>query len=126
MMKLLHAAVGASTEENADTFFEDLVGLSKIKASVLNRELANRLFHIDAECGLMLYGNEDFAVEVIVTDPLPGQRRTVSHICLEVEDRDRFIERCRSKGLEINLVPKGDALLCFIKDFDGNLYEIKG
>lgn len=124
-MKLLHAAVGASTAEKADTFFEDLVGLSKIKASVLTRELANSIFHIDAACGLVLYGNENFSVEVIVTDPLPGQGRTFSHICLEVEDRDRFIERCRSKGLEINLVPKGDALLCFIEDFDGNLYEIK-
>jgi catechol 2,3-dioxygenase-like lactoylglutathione lyase family enzyme len=73
----------------------------------------------------VLYGNEDFSVEVIVSDPLPVQERTFLHLCLEVGDRDRFIERCREMGLEIKLIPRGEALLCFIKDFDGNLYEIK-
>ena len=124
-MKLHHGAVGASSEKKADMFFSDLLGLQRIKASSLNQELAERIFHIDADCGLLLYGNEDFSVEVIVSDPLPVQERTFSHLCLEVVDRDSFIERCREKGLEINLVPKGEALLCFIKDFDGNLYEIK-
>jgi catechol 2,3-dioxygenase-like lactoylglutathione lyase family enzyme len=126
MMRLHHAAVGASSEKNADTFFHDLLGLKRTKASSLNRDLAEKIFDVDADCGLLLYGNEDFAVEVIVADPLPAQEKTFSHICLEVANRDRFIERSQEKGLEINLVPKGDALLCFIRDFDGNLYEVKG
>ncbi len=125
-MKLHHGAVGASTEEKADIFFRELLGLNRVKASSLNRDLAERIFQVDADCRLMLYGNEDFTVEVIVTDPLPAQKKTFSHFCLEVEDRDRFIDRCREKGLEVNPVPKGDALLYFIRDFDGNLYEIKG
>ena len=125
-MKLHHAAVAARTEENADTFFQGLLGLGRIKASTLQADLASRIFGIDCECGLLLYGNEDFAVEVIVTDPLPEQKETFTHLCLEVEEREKFIERCRSAGLEIRLVPKGESLLCFIRDLDGNLYEIKG
>ena len=124
-MRLHHAAVAARTEENADTFFQDILGLSRIKASTLKSDLASAIFDIDCECGLLLYGNEDFAVEVIVADPLPEQKETFAHLCLEVGEREKFIERCRSAGLEICLVPKGESLLCFIRDLDGNLYEIK-
>lgn len=124
-MRLHHAAVAARTEKNADIFFQGLLGLSRIKASTLKRELASRIFGIDAECGLLLYGNEDFHIEVIVPDPFPEQKETFSHLCLEVAEREKFIERCRSVGLEIRLVPKGESLLFFIQDLDGNLYEIK-
>lgn len=124
-MILHHAAVAARTKENADTFFQGLLGLSRKKASTLKSDLAFRIFGIDAECGLLLYGNEDFTVEVIVTNPLPEQKETFTHLCLEVEEREKFIERCRSAGLEIRLVPKGESLVCFVKDLDGNLYEIK-
>lgn len=124
-MRLHHAAVAARTEENADAFFQGILGLSKIKASTLNSDLAFNIFGIQADCRLLLYGNEDLTVEVIVSDPLPEQHKTFTHLCLQVEDREAFMERCRSAGLVTRLVPKGETLLCFIMDLDGNLYEIK-
>ena len=49
-----------------------------------------------------------------------------SPLSLEVDDLSGFIEKCRSMSVEITQVPKGDNTLTFVRDFDGNLFEIKG
>jgi len=124
-MRLHHAALVSSSEANADTFYEGILELRKIKTSLLTNNLAVEIFNIDVECPLILYGNQDFAIEVFVTNQIPEKKAPFTHLCLEVEDREKFLTRCRSNGLEVNLVPKGDSQICFVQDFDGNLFEIK-
>ena len=124
-MRLHHAALVSSSEANADKFYEDILKLGKIKTYVLKSNLALRIFDIDVECPLILYGNEDFAIEIFVTNQIPDKKAPLSHLCLEVEDREKFLTSCRSNGLEINLVPRGDSQICFVRDLDGNLFEIK-
>ena len=124
-MKLHHAALVASSETNADKFYEGILKLKKIKTSLLKNNLAARIFGMDVECPLILYENKDFAIEVFVTTRIPSKKFPFIHLCLEVEDRDEFLTRCRSNGLQITLVPKEDSQICFVQDFDGNLFEIK-
>jgi catechol 2,3-dioxygenase-like lactoylglutathione lyase family enzyme len=125
MMRLHHAALVSSSEANADKFYEGILELRKIKTSLLTNNLAVEIFNIDVECPLILYGNQNFAIEVFVTNQIPEKKAPFTHLCLEVEDREKFLTRCRSNGLEVNLVPKGDSQICFVQDFDGNLFEIK-
>jgi len=124
-MRLHHAALVSSSEANADKFYEGILELRKIKTSLLTNNLAVEIFNIDVECPLILYGNQDFAIEVFVTNQIPDKKAPFTHLCLEVEDREKFLARCRSTGLEVNLVPKGDSQICFVQDFDGNMFEIK-
>ena len=124
-MRLHHAALVSSSEDHADRFYQDILKLSKIKASMLKRDLSLSLFEIDAECSMILYGNEDLAIEVFVLNQGPSKKEPFTHLCLEVGDREEFLSRCRSGGLKIKLVPKGDSEVCFIQDFDGNMFEIK-
>jgi catechol 2,3-dioxygenase-like lactoylglutathione lyase family enzyme len=124
-MRLHHAALVSSSEANADKFYGGILELSKIKTSLLTNNLAVEIFNIDVECPLILYGNQDFAIEVFVTNQIPDKKVPLTHLCLEVEDREKFLKHCRSAGLEVNLVPKGDSQICFVQDFDGNLFEIK-
>ena len=35
------------------------------------------------------------------------------------------MKRCKAADVAVNRVPKGDRLLTFVKDYDGNLFEIK-
>ena len=51
--------------------------------------------------------------------------RRIDHVCLEVDSLEAFLEACRKMEVEIVQVPKGDAMITFIKDDDGNLFEIK-
>ena len=53
------------------------------------------------------------------------ENNPIIHACLKVEDRDAFLARCEALAIEVIRVPKGEALLTFIRDDDGNLYEIK-
>lgn len=124
-MRLHHASLVSSSEANADKFYEGILKLRKIKTSILKNNLALRIFDMDVECPLILYGNEDFAIEVFVTNQIPDKKAPFSHLCLEVEDREKFLTSCRSTGLAINLVPRADSQICFVQDFDGNLFEIK-
>ena len=46
-------------------------------------------------------------------------------VCRMIEDCDGFLARCEGHDVEIIRVPKGTSVLTFIRDYDGNLYEIK-
>lgn len=124
-MRLHHAALVSSSESHADRFYEDILKLRKIKTALLKSDLALSLFGIDAECSLILYGNENFAIEVFVPNRVPSKKEPFTHLCLEVDDREEFLANCRSAGLKIKLVPRGDSQICFVRDFDGNQFEIK-
>ena len=124
-MKLHHVALVCRSQENADRFYEGILGLRKIKSFMLGKDLAEQIFEIPRECRVILYGNDHFAAEVFVADPAPGKVTPFVHLCLEVEDREEFVKRCEAMHVEVNRIPKGDALLTFIKDYDGNLFEIK-
>jgi catechol 2,3-dioxygenase-like lactoylglutathione lyase family enzyme len=124
-MRLHHAALVAGSEEKADQFFLGILNLKKVKTSLLQRDLVCKIFESDVECRLILYGGEDFAIEVFVPDPPPKEKTPFTHLCLEVEDREKFLGDCQSAGLPVKRVPRGDSVICFIQDFDGNLFEIK-
>ncbi len=124
-MKLMHVAVISQSQENADRFYEGILKLKKRKTAQLTRTLSRELFGIEIECPLIQYGNDDFSIEVFLTAEIPVKNSPVSHICLEVEDREEFLENCRSAGLPVNKIPRGDTSLCFVEDVDGNLFEIK-
>jgi catechol 2,3-dioxygenase-like lactoylglutathione lyase family enzyme len=124
-MRLNHVALVCSSEQSADDFYEGILGLTRIKSFVLSKDLARRIFGIDREYGVLVYGNDRFTAEVFLAASAPGRETSFEHICLEVKDREEFVKRCEAVHVEVNRIPKGDALLTFVKDFDGNLFEIK-
>ena len=63
--------------------------------------------------------------EVFIDPNREPSNDPIVHACLMIEDRDAFLARCEDHDLEIIRVPKGTSVLTFIRDYDGNLYEIK-
>ncbi len=51
--------------------------------------------------------------------------KNLGHTCLEIDDRNAFIKKCEIMEVEILKVPKGESLLVFVRDYDGNFFEIK-
>ncbi len=125
-MELHHVAVVCRSEEFADRFYAGILGLRRIKASLLKKELTELIFGITRECRIILYGNEMLSVEVFVTGQVQEKSASFEHICLAVKDREGLLSKCREAGLTVKEVPKGDTLVTFLTDFDGNLFEIKG
>ena len=66
-----------------------------------------------------------FISEIFLTSHNHSSVNRIEHVCLEVDDLAAFLEKCRTLQVKIVQVPKGDKLLTFISDEDGNLFEIK-
>jgi catechol 2,3-dioxygenase-like lactoylglutathione lyase family enzyme len=125
-MKLKHTSVVCSSEEKAERFYGGILGLERAKDFVIDKDLTRAIFDREGDCRIIAYGSEEITIEVFIPSRLP---ETVQphfvHICLEVEDPERFLASCEEEGLEVRRVPRGEKKVCFVRDLDGNLFEIK-
>jgi catechol 2,3-dioxygenase-like lactoylglutathione lyase family enzyme len=124
-MILKHVALVCGSQENSDKFYEQLLGLAKINAKVLPRELSRQIFDLDAELQIINYADENLHFEIFIDNRQSPDNERIEHVCLEIEDMEAFIKKCHAMEAEFLQIQKGDRLLLFIKDFDGNLFEIK-
>ena len=123
-MLLKHVGLTCSSEGKADKFYRDLLGLKKSEPKTLTSDLSKAIFNLDAELQLINYLDENIHFEIFISDQINITPNPIDHQCLEVDDLAGFIEKCRSIEVEVARIPKGDKTLTFIKDFDGNLFEI--
>lgn len=124
-MQLKHVAFVSSSEERADTFYADLLGLTKSEPKILPLELSTSIFNVDRELAMINYQNEQVHFEIFLA-PSDGEKSPkIEHACLEVDDLEVFLEKCSQLGIDVSRIPKADKTLIFVRDFDGNLFEIK-
>ena len=123
-MRLKHVALTYSSEQNSDRFFQQLLGLKKEGPKALAPSLARAIFDVDTGLMMINYRGESLHFEIFVTGQPLNSKGRIGHVCLAVEDLNVFVEKCRSLGIEVNQVPKGDRILTFVRD-DGHLFEIK-
>ncbi len=124
-MKLHHAGLVCASEENSDAFYCDLLGLTKERSRTLSAELALKIFGVQTEMGMIDYVGPEARFEVFISPNWTGSDDPVTHICLELQDREEFLKRCETAGAQVTRIPKGDNILVFVSDFDDNLFEIK-
>lgn len=125
-MDLLHVGLTCSSEEKADCFYEGLLGFKKLDPEFLPNEMSTAIFGQDAGVKKIYYAGESFRFEIFVYSNGDYNSRLFDHVCFEVENLEEFLGKCHRNKVDIIRVPKGDYLVTFIKDFDGNLFEIKG
>lgn len=124
-MVLRHVGLTCGSEENSDRFYADLLCLTKSEPKILPSELSKAIFDLDTELVMINYLNEHVHFEIFIIDHHENHCQKIAHTCLGVEDLEIFLEKCHSLDVDVARIPKGDKTLIFIKDFDGNLFEIK-
>lgn len=124
-MILRHMALTCSSEEKSDKFYKNLLGLRKLEPKTLSHTLSQAIFNVDSELKVINYMDEYVHFEIFITFPYNSNISQIGHVCLEVKNLEVFLGKCRSMDVEIIQVPKGDALITFVRDYDGNLFEIK-
>ena len=124
-MKLRHIALVYGSEANADRLLVDVLGLAKSERKTLSLELARAIFGRDRELGVINYTSEWLHVEVLLDDAHEADAGRIEHLCLEVEDLPGFVERCGRAGIGVRRTPKDGRWVTFVRDGDGNLFEIK-
>jgi catechol 2,3-dioxygenase-like lactoylglutathione lyase family enzyme len=125
MMRLQHIALVSSSESKSDRFYQDVLGLEKKESKILSSELSKKIFGISRNCKIVNYGNHEIQFEIFISEKGRPKNKTMDHICLDVYDRNLFIQQCNRMKIEVNQIPRGESMLVFIKDYDGNLFEIK-
>lgn len=124
-IQLFHIGLVVSSEANADRFYGDLLGLPRTRKAELPAVLADTLFGVDAGCDILYYGEPPLVFEVFVTGWREVTERKISHTCIEVSNYDDLLRRCRAMGFCVREAPRGDRVVVFIEDNDGNLFEVK-
>lgn len=124
-MNLRHVALACSSEEKADKFYADLLGLKKADPKRLPSALSKAIFNIESEQIIINYVGQTVHFEIFINNRKTKSAGKVEHVCLEVVDLDAFLAKCRTLGVKIVQVPKEHKLLTFILDDDDNLFEIK-
>ena len=118
-----HVAVECSDQQSADRFFTTVLGIPKIKETVLSKELSAAIFRISKNVPVEIYDNGKTRFEVFINTT--RSKPTYDHICIEVDDKSGFITQCKQQGLDPFFVEKEGKQLLFVRDFSENLYEIK-
>jgi len=124
-MKIIHTGLAASSEEKADHFFIDILGLEKSVPKILDKKLAQAIFGINDELLLIHYRGGTVHYEVLVYREYKAPEKQIAHSCIQVSDLINIVNKCRDAGLKIVEIPKGSVVVTFISDYDGNLFEVK-
>ncbi|MFX0004192.1 MAG: VOC family protein [Promethearchaeota archaeon] len=126
-MKIEHVAVGYNSEEEADKFFIDLLGLRKVRSKSVPPDLMEKFFGVKRVQKFVVYGKNDTNFEVFITNDKSKAQDIFTHLCLVIENRDEFVDQASLLGFDIVKVPRknGFGYYLFIKDSFQNLYEIK-
>lgn len=117
-----HVALECISQQAAETFFTKVLGIPKVKSSVLPREITQSIFHVDKPVPMETYDNGVVRFEVFLSaEPRIG---FFSHIGIEIEEQSAFIARCHAEGLSPFVIEKGGKQLLFVRDFSNNLFEV--
>lgn len=124
-MNLRHVAIPCSSEKNSDRFFKNLFGLEKSMPKTLPPSLSRAIFNVDGELQIINYMGEDIHFEIFIADDSECRVNPIAHVCIEIDDLETFLTKCADLDVSVSQIPKGNRTLTFIRDYDGNLFEIK-
>jgi len=120
---LQHIGLQYPDKVSAETFFGKIMGLPKQKEFILSAEVSRMLFGKDKDIEVVAYGDDKFKFEVFIT---PGQKvQNFDHICWTVQNKNEFIEVCKKNKIDHIIMETNGKVLTFIRDWGGNVYEIK-
>jgi catechol 2,3-dioxygenase-like lactoylglutathione lyase family enzyme len=122
-IKLAHIALQCTDELRADIFFRDILGLQVYNERIMPADKAEKIFGIKQEVIVKSYSNESTIFEIFITDIIPTVH--YGHVCIFIGDKDSLIKKCIQHGIHINKAHFDEKDYLFIRDFSGNLYEIK-
>jgi len=124
-MFLNHVALVCGSEDNSDRFYQGVLGLAKTGSKRLSSALSSQIFGLDDEYKLVVYEKDGVKFEIFISDGHVLPKKDLAHVCIEVENRTMFLQNCTAAGVEKIEIPRGETTLVFIKDFDGNQFEVK-
>lgn len=120
---LNHVALQCPNSEKAEIFFTKILRIPKVKNFTISEGLSESIFGINNSVEIEVYDNGMTRFEVFIIRG--ASKPCYEHICIDVENKKEFIDRCKNYGIEPLAVKRDGKDLLFVRDFSDNLYEIK-
>jgi catechol 2,3-dioxygenase-like lactoylglutathione lyase family enzyme len=124
-MNIRHIGLVCSSEKNADRFYGDFLGLKRSEKKLISPAITKPLFNIDEGLELFNFFGDAIHIEVFIHDGEGEEIGPIAHVCLDVTDPDALLARASAMDVPVLRVPRGDTEVIFVRDRDGNLFEIK-
>ena len=118
-----HVALQCSDKEKAKIFFTKILEIPKVKNFTVSEDLSEAIFGIKSGVEIDVYDNGVTRFEVFIDET--SKKPSYEHTCIEVDNKEEFIVRCKTYGVGLLIVKKEGKDLLFVKDFSANLYEVK-
>jgi catechol 2,3-dioxygenase-like lactoylglutathione lyase family enzyme len=119
-----HIGITITDPIEIEDFYKELLGLELEREFMLSKELNQKIFGFYEDVPVYLLKNGDVNLEIFVTQ-LPS-RKNYTHLCVELENREAFVEIAKQKGYRTVVLERSERPdLIFVRDKFGNLFEIK-
>ncbi len=123
-MKLNHVALNIESEGELVNFYQNILGFHSAYQFNMPAELAATLFEVRKQVNVFLYKKDDILLELFVHSVNTNQN--FAHLCFEVKNRESITARCEQSGYPVIRIKRKDKNdLLFIKDQEGNIFELK-
>lgn len=124
-MQLSHIGVTNRSEEEAVRFYKDFLGFDLTREYVVPAELSAQLFAHVCDIKMMVFERSGIKIEVFISAQYKSRAPEFSHFGLSLDNITEVIENARHSGIEHIIGQTKDKTVHFIKDYSGNLIEIK-
>jgi catechol 2,3-dioxygenase-like lactoylglutathione lyase family enzyme len=123
-MELNHIGITNKSEEQALRFYQDFLGLEKTKEILLAPELSEQLFSLSQQIKVLVFEKTGIKVEVFISD-FHHANPNFTHFGIMLDNFSEVTENARQSNVDIIMGRHKDKTVYFLKDFSGNLIEIK-
>jgi len=123
-MLLNHIGIANESEEKAVSFYHGFLGFEKTREFVVSAKLSEQLFTVAQEIKVLVFERDGIKLEVFIC---PGCRQPspdYSHTGFLLNDFEAIKEKAQEMGVLI-VGRTDEKTVYFLKDFSGNLIEIK-
>ena len=125
-MDLNHAGVMNLNEAHAELFYGEILGFRKTRDFNLPVELSEQLFDLSREIKILVFERDGIKLEVFICPECKQQPQPdFRHVGLFVDNLDELLKKASQAGVEHIIGKTTEKTVHFIKDFSGNLIEIK-
>ena len=122
-MNLEHVALNITDPEEIESFYCEILGMSEIRHSVLDKNLAREIFGIEKETTVFQLQKNEILLEIFVR---PERfENGFSHICISISNREEIANKADQNGYSCVHLKRGNSDMIFIKDNSGNIFELK-
>jgi catechol 2,3-dioxygenase-like lactoylglutathione lyase family enzyme len=124
-MLLNHIGVFNKSREDALLFYRDFLGLALTRETTVSQELSEQLFAISRDITMLVFEKDGIKIEIFICPECKLPSPDLNHIGLLLEDFPEMLQKVLKAGITLITGRTKEKTIYFIRDFSGNLIEIK-